>query len=39
LVVAALAEASRMKRYWDDDIRGEMFGVVRGEFYKAVCKP
>ncbi len=39
LVVAAFAQAGRVKRYWDDDVHGEMFGVACGDFYKPICKP
>jgi hypothetical protein len=39
LVVAAFAKAGGVERYWDDDIRGELFRVAGGEFGKAVREP
>jgi hypothetical protein len=39
LVVTAFAETGWVKRYRDDDIRCEMFGVACGELRETISKP
>lgn len=39
LVVSAFAEPRRMERYWDDDIRGETFGIAGGKLGEPVSEP
>jgi hypothetical protein len=39
LVIAALAETCRVKRYWNDDVGGKLSGVARGKVCKAISEP